>query len=100
MNVFRLEMMHWPEIRSKIGQGVRTVIVPVGSTEQHGPHLPLSTDTLVTEAIVERLASFFAPVGCIGTQVALHGDILLGVPYRSVWYEWAGMHAQLAANAF
>ena len=62
MNVFRLEMMHWPEIRARIEQGVRTVILPVGSTEQHGPHLPLRTDTLVTEEIVERVASFFAPV--------------------------------------
>lgn len=30
--------------------------VPLGSTEQHGPHLPLSTDTDVAIALVERLA--------------------------------------------
>jgi len=62
MSIFRMAAMHWPEIASRIEQGVRTIIVPLGSTEQHGPHLPLSTDTLVTEAIVERLASHFAPV--------------------------------------
>ena len=30
------------------------VLVPVGSTEQHGPHLPLNTDTLVAEEIARR----------------------------------------------
>jgi creatinine amidohydrolase len=30
--------------------------VPVGSTEQHGPHLPLSTDTDIALALCQRLA--------------------------------------------
>ncbi|WP_083914992.1 mycofactocin biosynthesis peptidyl-dipeptidase MftE [Ilumatobacter nonamiensis] len=30
------------------------VLIPVGSTEQHGPHLPLNTDTLVAEEIAGR----------------------------------------------
>jgi creatinine amidohydrolase len=29
--------------------------VPVGATEQHGPHLPLATDTLIAEELVRRL---------------------------------------------
>jgi creatinine amidohydrolase len=32
------------------------VIVPVGSMESHGPHLPLSTDTMIAEAIALRAA--------------------------------------------
>jgi creatinine amidohydrolase len=35
----------------------RTVIVPVGSTEQHGPHGPLATDTMVPIEIARRIAS-------------------------------------------
>jgi creatinine amidohydrolase len=31
--------------------------VPLGATEQHGPHLPLSTDTDIAVALCERLAS-------------------------------------------
>lgn len=33
-----------------------TVIVPVGSTEQHGPHGPLGTDALVPREIARRIA--------------------------------------------
>jgi mycofactocin system creatininase family protein len=33
-----------------------TVFVPVGSLEQHGPHLPLDTDTVIAEAVVRALA--------------------------------------------
>lgn len=32
------------------------LLVPLGSTEQHGPHLPLDTDTLVATAVAERTA--------------------------------------------
>ena len=32
-----------------------TVVVPLGSTEQHGPHLPLDTDTVVAQAVAEAL---------------------------------------------
>ncbi|MFD7877408.1 creatininase family protein, partial [Streptomyces sp. NPDC059766] len=38
----RLQDVVWPEIT-----GRPLVLVPVGSTEQHGPHLPLNTDTAV-----------------------------------------------------
>ena len=33
----------------------KVLVVPVGSCEQHGPHLPLSTDTVVAEALVAGL---------------------------------------------
>lgn len=35
----------------------RTVIVPVGSTEQHGPHGPLLTDVLVPQEVARRIAA-------------------------------------------
>lgn len=33
-----------------------TVLVPVGSTEQHGPHLPLDTDTVIAVAVATGAA--------------------------------------------
>lgn len=34
----------------------QTVIVPVGSTEQHGPHAPLATDVLIPHEVARRVA--------------------------------------------
>ena len=46
--------MAWPSVA---GRASATVLaVPLGSTEQHGPHLPLSTDTDVALALAQRLA--------------------------------------------
>ena len=39
-----------------IASGTDTVILPIGSTEQHGPHLPLCTDFLVAEKLCEKVA--------------------------------------------
>lgn len=37
--------------------GGATLLVPLGSTEQHGPHLPLSTDTLIAEHLCHAAAA-------------------------------------------
>ncbi|MGP4028756.1 mycofactocin biosynthesis peptidyl-dipeptidase MftE [Actinomadura sp. 3N407] len=41
----------WPDVAA-----APLVLVPLGSTEQHGPHLPLSTDTVIARAVAERVA--------------------------------------------
>jgi creatinine amidohydrolase len=43
-----------------------TVLLALGATEQHGPHLPLATDTLIAGAVAERAARLLG-----GTAVAL-----------------------------
>ncbi len=35
----------------------RVLLIPLGSTEQHGPHLPLQTDSVIAEAWCDRLAA-------------------------------------------
>ncbi len=36
------------------------LIVPVGTTEQHGPHLPLGCDTVIVERLADQLSAEFA----------------------------------------
>ena len=42
----------WPELGEEL-DGESLAVVPTGSTEQHGPHLPLATDHLIAESLAE-----------------------------------------------
>ena len=48
-----LQDMTWEEVKERLDQGLDTIILPWGSTEQHGPHLPLGTDTMVAVTLAE-----------------------------------------------
>lgn len=62
MAVRRLEACTWEEVGAL--EGGRTVaLLPVGALEAHGPHLPLSTDTVIAEGMVEAAASRLAARG-------------------------------------
>jgi creatinine amidohydrolase len=53
-----------------------TLIVPVGTTEQHGPHLPLGCDTIIVERLADDLSEAFgiprAPTVEYGVHAATH----------------------------
>ncbi len=59
-----IEELTMPEFMLGL-EKTRTVLVPFGATEEHGPHLPLSTDTLHAVEVGRRLAQkrdiFVAP---------------------------------------
>jgi len=50
-----LEEMSWKEIEEGL-QEMQTVILPVGATEEHGPHLPVFTDTLQALEVAKEVA--------------------------------------------
>ncbi len=50
----RIADLTWPEYHARIR--THLVVLPVGSMEPHGPHLPLGTDTLVVNYLADRLA--------------------------------------------
>ena len=45
-----------PEFRKLIKSKKPTIIIPVGSLEQHGAHLPITTDSDIVTEIASRLA--------------------------------------------
>ncbi len=80
-----LQDMTWREIASALETGFDTVIIVVGSIEQHGPHLPISTDTLIADELAMRIArklgnALAAPTirpGCSEHHMSLPGTISL-----------------------
>jgi len=72
-----LQNMTWEEFAEEVKRET-PVIIPVGSTEQHGGHLPVGTDTMVAtalaEAASERTGAVVAP---------------------PIWYGWSPHHMVL-----
>ncbi len=52
----------WPEARARFGPRL-VVLLPVGATEAHGPHLPLDTDVTIARAQAFRTATKLAEAG-------------------------------------
>jgi creatinine amidohydrolase len=51
-----LDELTWPELRRQIGDGSTTIIVPIGGTEQNGPHMVLGKHNVRVKALSERIA--------------------------------------------
>lgn len=47
--------LSWPEVENLV-QEIDTVMLPIGSTEQHGRHLPLGVDVFIPMGIAERVS--------------------------------------------
>ena len=79
----RLRDARWPEVAAAPRA---LLVVPVGSLEQHGPHLPLDTDTTVAAAVAEavheqRPAAGLAPAvpfGASGEHAGFAGTVSIG----------------------
>jgi len=80
-----LDHMTSPQVAKAIEGGFHTVLLAVGSTEQHGPHLPLGTDSLIGDKLMERIAerlgkTLVAPtirVGASEHHMAFSGSMTL-----------------------
>lgn len=85
-----LAEMTWPDVARAVATGAATVILPLGATEQHGPHLPLGTDTFRAAALANRLAAHLPgalvapalPIGCSDEHHGFAG--LLGLDHTTL----------------
>ena len=77
----RLGARSWPELTGSL-----VLLLPLGATEQHGPHLPLETDTTIAAALAEAVGSRHAGVavapvlayGSSGEHAGFPGTLSLG----------------------
>lgn len=78
----RLSDLTWTDLAER----AVVLVVPVGSVEQHGPHLPLDTDTriaveLAERAVLERSHLVLAPpiaIGASGEHAGFPGTLSIG----------------------
>ena len=49
---FEFEYLSWPEVKNISNDLRSTIIWPFGAVEQHGPHLPLATDSIFVDEII------------------------------------------------
>jgi creatinine amidohydrolase len=59
-NQYKLAKMTWPEVEERLKK-CDTVIVPIGSVEQHGPALPFDTDHFIAQRFAEMVAEHLWP---------------------------------------
>ena len=100
----RLEEISSREL-SRVIDRVTTVVIPFGSIEYHGGHLPLGSDSLladvVGEEVAERLDAVLAPtvrVGCADPHI--HGKGTLSVPVETLSTTAYHVASSLVAHGF
>lgn len=72
------EQLAWPELSELVGE---VGLIPVGATEQHGPHLPTATDTVIATALCHRVSDRTGAIVLPPIPVAAsygHGTMLPG----------------------
>ena len=85
MRTIRMEDMNSLDIKEAINKGYATAVFAIGSTEQHGHHLPTKTDSMIGDAVAFRAAqelgnALQAPTirqGCSEHHMAFAGTISL-----------------------
>jgi creatinine amidohydrolase len=89
---------HWTDVDASLR---RLLVVPVGSVEQHGPHLPLDTDTRVAAAVAGRACADLSGVwvsppvaiGASGEHAAFPGTLSIGTEALATCLVELGRHA-------
>lgn len=107
--------LSWPEVEAQLSERPSEVgLLPVGATEQHGPHLPTATDTIIANALCEAVsiqtgAPVLPPVsiGCsYGHGMSLPGTLSLSPEQLAThirqileWAATSGLRRMIIVNA-
>jgi creatinine amidohydrolase len=87
VGALELDRLSWPEVEAEQKAGRDTVVIALGATEQHGPHMPLATDALIGDhlarLVADRLEAFVAPtvrIGCSEHHLEFPGTLSISEP--------------------
>ena len=91
----------WPDVERSQR---RALLVPLGSLEQHGPHLPLDTDTRIAAELARVVAAErrgvgvapAIPIGASGEHADFPGTLSIGHEALTMLLVELGRHASLA----
>jgi creatinine amidohydrolase len=98
MWTYAMEEMSYPDVK-EILKSTDVVLIPIGSQEKHGPHIPLATDSIVTIQVTKRAAKKaqvpytpMIPVGYSPHHMGLMDDgvgtlSFTGETFRRIIYE-------------
>jgi len=95
-----LSNARWPQVAA---EARRLLVVPLGSVEQHGPHLPMYTDTRIAVAVASRACASrpgvgLAPavtIGASGEHAQFPGTLSIGTEALALLLVELGRHASL-----
>ncbi|MBY0383036.1 MAG: creatininase family protein [Xanthobacteraceae bacterium] len=98
--------IRWPEI-DPVARSHWIAVLPLAATEQHGPHLPLATDTLIANAFLTEvwkklpadIPATFLPIEAIGLStehIDYPGTVTL--PYDLAIRNWLAIGEDVARN--
>lgn len=109
-----IEHLAWPAIADLITAGPGLILLPVGATEQHGPHLPVNTDTVIAAAVCHYASAAanvpVMPAVCYsvsvghtekwpGTFSLFHETFIQALREIAAWCVAAGWKRLLLVNA-
>jgi creatinine amidohydrolase len=97
------KLKYWADLSysdiSRLDPASSVAVMPLGATEQHGPHLPLNVDTVLTEGIMAEAAEFLSaddpvyflptlPIGLSVEHMAFPGTLTLqSETLMKMWFD-------------
>ena len=77
----RIELSTWPAVEDYFQRGNDLVVMAIGSTEEHGRHNPLGTDTLAPNLLLDKIEAALGKDVLIAPTIPFgNADDLLGFP--------------------
>src|SRR5688500_5365494 len=81
--MFHLAHLNFMDVGRLSKSGRTVIVVPIGSVEEHGPHLPLGLDTFAAEVYAEEIAPHLEQQGF---EVILEPSIYYGVAQQALGF--------------